>query len=91
MLSQSKPADSIKKLFLSHFDHGPALLEHFLLSNNLSGSTKLKDVKMNHEELAKIMLEVGRHSDKQTFRILILSILATSTISFFWNFNDSPM
>jgi hypothetical protein len=56
-LSNSKPADSIKKLFLFHFDHGPAMLEHFLLEKNLSGATKIKDVKMSKEDLAKTLLE----------------------------------
>ena len=58
ILSKSKPADTIKKLFLSHFDHGPALLEHFLRENNLLGATKIKDVQVAHEQLAEILVEV---------------------------------
>ena len=58
ILTNAKPADSVKKLFLTHFDHGPALLEHFLLEKKLPGATKMKDLQMPKEEVAKALLEV---------------------------------
>jgi hypothetical protein len=33
------------------------MLEHFLLEKNLSGATKIKDIKMSKEDLAKTLLE----------------------------------
>jgi hypothetical protein len=58
VLSKSKPSDSIKKLFLGQFDHGPALLEHFLQSHGLLGATKLKDLKLTNAELAATLVQV---------------------------------
>ena len=59
ILSKAKPSDSIKKLFLGLFDHGPALLEHFLQTHQLLGATKIKDLKLSHSELATTLVEVN--------------------------------
>ena len=58
ILSKAKPSDTIKKLFLSQFDHGPALLEHFLQTHQLFGATKMKDLTLSHTDLVAILVQV---------------------------------
>lgn len=57
ILKSAKPTETLKKLFLSNFDHGPALLEHFLKTVGLSGMTKLKDFDIGFDEVACKLVE----------------------------------
>lgn len=57
VLKNAKPTETLKKLFLGYFDHGPALLEHFFKTVGVSGMTKLKDLSLGHDEIASKVVE----------------------------------
>ena len=62
IFAAAKPGDNLKKILAPHFEFGPALLEHLLLSAGLAGNVKRKDVDV--EGVAGQLLEVlnGGHA-----------------------------
>jgi len=49
LLKSGKPADTLKKILMPHFEYGPSLLEHTCLEAGILLNTKLKDFKLESE------------------------------------------
>ena len=41
VVAEAKPGDNLRKVFARHFEYGPALFEHLLLTKGLSGAAKV--------------------------------------------------
>lgn len=53
LFSAAKDTDTLKKCLMPHFDYGPSLLEHLLLSEGLPANTKLRNFSM--EEVDRLV------------------------------------
>ncbi len=61
-----KPGDNLKKLLSPHFEQGPALLEHLLLTRaGLPANTKRKDVDL--DEKAGVLLDIVNGKEANEF------------------------
>jgi len=65
LLKSGKPADTVKKVLMPHFDYGPSVLEHICLEAGIRISEKLKDFNVD-ENLPKLYSALSAVTDMLT-------------------------